>query len=145
MGALTLFVCLLSLTTGLTYGYGYNLNPFSPQSWAIFQRDLMESINKGDGARYTMFNNNLQITKGVKNFRPEEVRVKISNNNIVLEGVRYDDNGYVVDNFISQYSLPVGHRPENVVAEFSKSQHMLTITSKPVQEPDFDVPIKVVD
>lgn len=71
--------------------------------------------------------------------------VKIVNNNIVLHGVTHDDNGKVTDKFHSEYSLPAGHRPENVKAEYSKSRQMLTVSSSVARDPDYHIKVKIVD
>ncbi|XP_062543265.1 protein lethal(2)essential for life-like [Armigeres subalbatus] len=72
-----------------------------------------------------------QINLDVQQFAPNEVSVKLSGNNIIIEGKheeKQDDHGYISRHFIRRYNIPPGHDSNHIKPTIS-SDGILTISA----------------
>lgn len=89
-----------------------------------------------------------QVRLDVRNFAPEEIKVKAVGNYIQIEGKheeKEDDKGYISRQFVRRFLLPKGHDLKDVVSKLS-SDGVLTVTAPrkiplPEQEPERVIPI----
>jgi len=73
-----------------------------------------------------------QLKLDVQHFKPEELDVKVVNNEIVVEGKhedRADDHGYISRQFVRRYMLPEEVKPDDVICDVS-SDGVLEISAK---------------
>ncbi|GJQ72446.1 hypothetical protein Trydic_g3522 [Trypoxylus dichotomus] len=76
-----------------------------------------------------------QVNLDVQHFRPEEITVKITEDNMItIEGKqeeKEDEHGYISRQFVRKYHLPKGHDVQNIQSKLS-SAGVLTITAPKV-------------
>lgn len=92
-----------------------------------------------------------QVKLDVKNFAPEEIKVKTIGNYIQIEGKheeKEDDKGYISRQFVRRFVLPRGHELKDVVSKLS-SDGVLTVTAPrriplPEQQQERIIPISHV-
>ncbi|CAK9803868.1 Protein lethal(2)essential for life [Anthophora quadrimaculata] len=80
---------------------------------------------------------NFQVTLDVQQFDPEEVTVKVSGNNVVVEGKheeRQDEHGWISRQFVRKYFVPEQCDIDQLKSNLS-SDGVLTITA-PRKEPE---------
>ncbi|CAI5452264.1 unnamed protein product [Caenorhabditis angaria] len=90
--------------------------------------DAIENVKSetGDG----------QISVNVAQFKPEEIKVNINENQLIIEGKheeKTDEHGLIQRHFIRKYTLPQGIRAENVKSELN-SDGVLSIKYEKVPE-----------
>lgn len=75
-----------------------------------------------------------QVSLNVENFKPEEVTVKVADNNIIIEAKHEerneDDEGYVSRHFSRRYTLPENCSIKDIVSTLS-SDGILTVRAPP--------------
>ncbi|XP_055296434.1 heat shock protein 23-like [Sitodiplosis mosellana] len=74
-----------------------------------------------------------QVSLNVQNFKPEEVSVKIADNNIIIEAKheeRSEDDSYVSRHFSRRYTLPENCSIKDVVSTLS-ADGILTVRAPP--------------
>lgn len=74
-----------------------------------------------------------QVSLNVKQFKPEEVSVKVADNNIIIEGKheeRNEDDSYVSRHFSRRYTLPEDCSIKDVVSTLS-ADGILTVRAPP--------------
>lgn len=74
-----------------------------------------------------------QVSLNVQNFKPEEVSVKIADNNVIIEAKheeRSEDDGYVARHFSRRYTLPDNCSIKDIVSSLS-SDGILTVRAPP--------------
>lgn len=74
-----------------------------------------------------------QVSLNVKQFKPEEVSVKVADNNIIIEAKheeRNEDDSYVSRNFSRRYTLPENCSIKDVVSTLS-ADGILTVRAPP--------------
>lgn len=72
-----------------------------------------------------------QVKLDVKNFAPEEIKVKTVGNYIQIEAKheeKEDDRGYISRQFVRRFLLPKGHELKDVVSKLS-ADGVLTVTA----------------
>lgn len=72
-----------------------------------------------------------QVRLDVKNFAPEEIKVKTVGNYIQVEAKheeKEDDRGYISRQFVRRFLLPKGHELRDVVSKLS-ANGVLTVTA----------------
>uniref|UniRef100_A0A914Y9L7 SHSP domain-containing protein n=1 Tax=Panagrolaimus superbus TaxID=310955 RepID=A0A914Y9L7_9BILA len=82
-----------------------------------------------------------KIELDVSHFRPEELKVNVVENELVVEGKheeKTDKYGKIERNFIRKYKLPANMKPEDVTSELSK-EGILTVSSIKKQVEDSKV------
>jgi HSP20 family molecular chaperone IbpA len=92
-------------------------------------RDLEKMQGELADAVPTIGKEGFQVSLNVKQFTPNEITVKTSDNSILIEGKheeRPDENGYVSRQFMRRYPLPPNYEAEKVTSELS-SDGVLTI------------------
>ncbi|XP_059056220.1 protein lethal(2)essential for life-like [Achroia grisella] len=75
-----------------------------------------------------------QVNIDVQHFAPDEVSVKVLENQIVVEGrhdEKRDEHGYISRQFVRKYALPKGCLPDTVESKLS-SDGILTVTAPKV-------------
>ena len=73
----------------------------------------------------------LQVILDVQQFSPEEIKVKIVGNSIIVEAEheeKQDEHGFISRRFVRRYVLPSSHDLMNVTSTLS-SDGILTITA----------------
>lgn len=92
-----------------------------------------------------------QVKLDVRNFAPEEIKVKTVGNFIQIEAKheeKEDDKGYISRQFVRRFLLPKGHELKEVVSKLS-SDGILTVTAprkmKQLEEPERVIPITHVE
>nr|ADV40225.1 putative alpha-B-crystallin [Latrodectus hesperus] len=94
-----------------------------------------------------------QVALNVKQFKPEEIEVKIVDNYIVIHGKheeKSEDTGLVQREFTRRYMLPKNCEPEKVTSSLNTQEGILNIVApkKAIEAPpkqERDVPVKVDD
>lgn len=74
-----------------------------------------------------------QVSLNVQNFKPEEVSVKVADNNVIIEAKheeRNEDDSYVSRHFSRRYSLPENCSIKDIVSTLS-ADGILTIRAPP--------------
>lgn len=74
-----------------------------------------------------------QVSLNVQNFKPEEVEVKVADNNVIIEAKheeRNEDDSYVSRHFSRRYALPENCNIKDIVSTLSKDG-ILTIRAPP--------------
>uniref|UniRef100_A0AC34FR70 SHSP domain-containing protein n=1 Tax=Panagrolaimus sp. ES5 TaxID=591445 RepID=A0AC34FR70_9BILA len=87
------------------------------------------------------FDQNFKIELDVSHFRPEELKVNVVENELVVEGKheeKSDKYGKIERNFTRKYKLPANMKPEDVTSELSK-EGILTVSSIKKQVEDSKV------
>ncbi|GFT58631.1 protein lethal(2)essential for life [Nephila pilipes] len=78
------------------------------------------------------------VSLGMKQFRPEEIEVKIVDNYVIVQGVheeRSEESGFCSRNFSRCYALPIGCDAETVTSSFSLDGNLIIVASKkPIEE-----------
>ncbi|GJQ78329.1 hypothetical protein Trydic_g22163 [Trypoxylus dichotomus] len=86
---------------------------------------------KDVGSEIALDKDKYQVNLDVQHFRPEEITVKITADNMItVEGKheeKQDEHGYISRQFIRKYVLPKGHDVQNIQSKLS-SDGVLTIT-----------------
>ncbi|KAI6189952.1 Protein lethal(2)essential for life [Aphelenchoides bicaudatus] len=118
---------------------------FSRPYW--YDRNLRDSHRLADGIGEPVSGNDyfkLQIDVG--NFRPEELKVTVIENQVVIEGKhdeKADNFGQVERYFVRKYNIPDNVQPEDVVSELSRDG-ILTVQTrkKPPLDKTHNIPIQ---
>ncbi|XP_049883162.1 heat shock protein 67B1-like [Pectinophora gossypiella] len=90
----------------------------------------------------------LEVNMNVKRFKPDELRVKVKNRNIIVEGKHKldGDNRFMANHFVQRFVLPPGSKQEEVTAVL-KENGILTVSvprhEVPPPPPERVVPIEV--
>lgn len=74
-----------------------------------------------------------QVSLNVQNFKPEEVTVKVADNNVIIEAKheeRNEDDSYVSRHFSRRYALPENCSIKDIVSTLS-SDGVLTVRAPP--------------
>ncbi|XP_026753684.2 protein lethal(2)essential for life-like [Galleria mellonella] len=86
------------------------------------------------GTKITADNEKFQVNIDVQHFSPDEVSVKIVDNQVIVEGKheeKRDEHGYISRQFVRRYTLPKECLPDTVESKLS-SDGVLTITAPKV-------------
>ncbi|XP_028167021.1 alpha-crystallin B chain-like [Ostrinia furnacalis] len=91
-----------------------------------------------------------EINMNVKRFKPDELRVKVKNRYILVEGHHKENNDnrqkFMANHFVQRFVLPLGSKQEEVTA-ILKENGILSITAPkhelPPPPPEREVPIEV--
>ncbi|XP_067613615.1 heat shock protein 23-like [Eurosta solidaginis] len=70
-----------------------------------------------------------QVSMDVAQFKPNELTVKVVDNNVVVEGKyegREDEHGFISKHFVRSFSLPRGYKAEQAISTLS-SDGVLTV------------------
>ncbi|CAH0592749.1 unnamed protein product [Chrysodeixis includens] len=94
-------------------------------------------------------NEKFQVNLNVKRFKPDELRIKVKNRYIIVEGKQKekdDVHKFVTNHFVQRFVLPPGSKQEEVVAVLNENG-VLTVTAPkhelPPPPPEREVPIDV--
>ncbi|XP_075981339.1 uncharacterized protein LOC142979976 [Anticarsia gemmatalis] len=121
--------------------YDMHSSYFRPWKWQdqTTVKELSSTIENEKG--------NFKITLDVQHFRPNEINVKVSNREIIVEGQheeRPDTHGFVTRQFKRRYPLPSQYPSENVSCTLSSDGILTIIAEKSItQEVEKIVPIKM--
>uniref|UniRef100_A0A0A1XHR0 Heat shock protein 23 n=1 Tax=Zeugodacus cucurbitae TaxID=28588 RepID=A0A0A1XHR0_ZEUCU len=100
--------------------------PFTYSPWSRLsrlQQDLQNQVEPKLGKE------GYQVSLDVAQFKPNELTVKVVDNNVVVEGKyegREDEHGFVSKHFVRSFSLPRGFKAEQAISTLS-SDGVLTV------------------
>lgn len=131
------------ISMSLAYPY---LWPWSQLIRAATALEMEESMEDpqiiSDSEKY-------QINLLVRRFKPEELKIKVKNRYVIVEGkhkVKENDSKFLANHFVQRFALPPGTRQEEVTAVFNE-KGVLSITAPkhevPPPPPERIVPIEV--
>ncbi|CAH1640358.1 unnamed protein product [Spodoptera littoralis] len=92
-----------------------------------------QSITKEFGSTIENEKGNYKITMDVQHYKPEEISVKVTDNEIIVEGKhedRPDAHGYISRQFKRRYALPSHCPGENVTSSMSSDGILIIIAEK---------------
>uniref|UniRef100_A0A7E4VP15 SHSP domain-containing protein n=1 Tax=Panagrellus redivivus TaxID=6233 RepID=A0A7E4VP15_PANRE len=99
-------------------------------------KNLLESQKFADGVGDIVSTDGaFKVELDVSHFRPEELKVNVVENQVVVEGKhesKSDKYGLIERSFTRKYDLPANTKPEDVTSELSKDG-ILTIQSVKAQ------------
>lgn len=109
----------------------WNTDPFD---WALPSRLTAYRLPYWEGEKFISTpEDGFQVSLNVKNFKPEEVSVKIADNNIIVEAKheeRNEDDSFVSRHFSRRYTLPENCSIKDVVSTLS-ADGVLTVRAPP--------------
>lgn len=79
------------------------------QSLAELERDTRTLTAAIPSAEYQLGKDGFKIAFDVEQFKPNEVKVKVQDNTVIVEGKheeREDDHGFISRHFVRRYALP---------------------------------------
>lgn len=114
----------------------------------LYRRRPMELESDEHDTAVIQDKDKFQVKLDVRNFAPEEIKVKTVGNFIQIEGKheeKEDDKGYISRQFVRRFMLPKGHELKDVVSKLS-SDGVLTVTAPrkiplPAHEQERVIPI----
>lgn len=114
-------------------------SPSYLKPWALIQQ--LEQLSEANVNRHTQNESKItpddekfQINVDVQHFAPEEIKVKVIDGQVIVEGKheeKRDQHGYVSRQFVRKYSLPKGCLPDTVQSKLS-SDGVLIVTAPKV-------------
>ncbi|KAI8419965.1 hypothetical protein MSG28_008571 [Choristoneura fumiferana] len=105
--------------------YNANTNYYRPWKWCM--QNVVDFGSKVDNQT-----DYFKVTLDVQHFRPNEISVKVVNDQILVEGrhkERKDEHGLIARQFTRRYALPHNCKSEDVTSNLS-SDGILTVTAK---------------
>ncbi|KAI5645066.1 hsp20/alpha crystallin family domain-containing protein [Phthorimaea operculella] len=90
----------------------------------------------------------MEVRMNVKRFKPEDLRIRVKQRNIIVEGKQNMDNDhrFMANHFVQRFVLPAGSKQEEVSAVLKEG--ILTISvprhEVPPPPPEREVPIEVI-
>ena len=123
--------------------YDTNSNYF--RSWKSYENG--QAVSKEFGSTIENDKGNYKITLDVQHFRPDDISVKVTNTEIIVEGKheeRQDTHGFISRHFKRRYPLP-NHCPAENVSSTMSADGILTIVAEKIStiETEKIVPIKL--
>lgn len=115
------------------------------RSWKCYENG--QTVSKEFGSTIENEKGNYKITLDVQHFRPDDISVKVTNTEIIVEGKheeRQDTHGFISRHFKRRYPLPTHCTAENVSSTMS-SDGILTIIAEKITSTETEkiVPIKL--
>ncbi|XP_043502343.1 protein lethal(2)essential for life-like [Polistes fuscatus] len=108
-----------------------SLFPLSPFANALLDRPWFEFLKQNKRpSSVTTDENNFKIVLDVKGFKPNEIKVKVADGYIIIEGQheeRKDKDGFVSRKFVRRYLLPYQAETDKITSKIS-NDGILTIT-----------------
>ncbi|KAJ0174044.1 hypothetical protein K1T71_010190 [Dendrolimus kikuchii] len=102
-------------------------NYYRPWNW------YAQAAIKDFGSNIERRKDKFKISLDVQHFRPEEISVKVSDKEIIIEGMheeRQDEHGFVSRQFKRRYVLPKDFSSDNVVSSLSSDGVLTVIAEK---------------
>lgn len=132
------------ITHTLAYHYLWPWNQLIKAAAAIDAEDHLEEPQiLSDDKKF-------EINMNVKRFKPDELRIKVKNRYILVEGKHKEDNNdnrFMANHFVQRFVLPPGSKQEEVKAVL-KENGILSISAPkhelPPPPPEREVPIEVL-
>lgn len=104
----------------------------------VFQplENLSEAVNRLalNDSKITADDEKFQVNVDVQHFAPEEIKVKVINGQVIVEGKheeKRDQHGFISRQFVRKYALPKGCLPDTVQSKLS-SDGVLTVVAPKV-------------
>ncbi|XP_063375476.1 heat shock protein 26-like [Cydia amplana] len=120
-----------------------------PWSQLVQAAAAMDNEDNLEEPKITSDPKGFEITMNVKRFKPEELRVKVKNQYIIVEGrhrATSDNTRFMANHFVQRFNLPPGTNQEEVKAVL-KENGILSISAPrhevPPPPPERIVPIEV--
>ncbi|XP_060534605.1 protein lethal(2)essential for life-like [Cylas formicarius] len=113
---------------------------FRPSSaiWANRPRYALKYPDQSSDLAVTQDKQKFQVRLDVENFKPDEIKVKTVNDNVIEIEAKHeekkDDHGFISRHFVRRFVLPKGHNLKEVVSSLSEDG-ILTVTA-PKQNPE---------
>ncbi|KAF9424921.1 hypothetical protein HW555_000222 [Spodoptera exigua] len=108
----------------------YDMHSRYFRPWRLMDK---QSISKEFGSTIENEKGNFKITLDVQHYRPEEISVRVTDNEIIVEGKhedRPDSHGYISRQFKRRYALPSQCPGENVTSSMSSDGVLIIIAEK---------------
>ncbi|CAH2050941.1 unnamed protein product, partial [Iphiclides podalirius] len=121
--------------------------PWSQLMRAAAALDVEESLEE---PKIVSEPDRFQIILSVKRFKPDELKVKVKNRYIIVEGKHKeedDEKRFTANHFVQRFVLPPGSKPEEVTAVLKENGKLSISAPKhelPPPPPERDVPIEVL-
>lgn len=99
-----------------TYSF-YNPNYYRP--WKVFVQNAVQDV----GSAISNENDKFKISLDVQQFRPNEITVKTTKSEVIIEGKheeRADEHGYISRQFVRKYKIPDYCDPDSVTSSLTK-------------------------
>ncbi|XP_047985561.1 alpha-crystallin B chain-like [Leguminivora glycinivorella] len=120
-----------------------------PWSQLVQAAAAMDDEDNLEEPQITSDPNSFEINMNVKRFKPNELRIKVKNQYIIVEGrhrVTSDNTAFLANHFVQRFNLPPGTKQEEVKAVL-KENGILSISAPrhevPPPPPERIVPIEV--
>lgn len=110
-------------------------------------QDIFQSTNPLEDPKLVSTRNKCEIDLFVKRFDPEDLRVKVKNRFIIVEGRKKasDDDLFLMNRFVQNFALPPGCNEDEVTAVYEKG--ILSVSAPkhdlPPPPPERNIPIEV--
>ncbi|KAJ8735988.1 hypothetical protein PYW08_006644 [Mythimna loreyi] len=131
------------ITHTLAYHY---LWPWSQLIRAAAAMDVEEALEE---PQIISDKEKFQVNLNVRRFKPDELRIKVKNRYIIVEGkhkIKDDVQQFMANHFVQRFVLPAGSKQEEVTAVL-KENGVLTVSvpkhELPPPPPEREVPIEV--
>lgn len=119
------------------FASSYRLAP-----WNHMNRLMQEDLGKISKDGY-------QVTMNVSEFKPEELTVKVVDNQVIVEGKseqQHDDSGYISRHFVRRLAVPNGFEADNAISTLSSDGVLTVSVPKPqIEEKAREIPIQRVE
>ncbi|KPI95194.1 hypothetical protein RR46_12198 [Papilio xuthus] len=131
------------ISHSLAYHY---LWPWSQLIRAAAALDVEESLEE---PKIISEPDKFEIILSVKRFKPDELKIKVKNRYIIVEGKHKeegDDKRFMTNHFVQRFVLPPGSKPEEVTAVLTENNKLSISAPKhelPPPPPEREVPIEV--
>lgn len=89
-----------------------------------------------------------KVSMNVAEFKPEELTVKVADNNVIVEGKseEHHENGYITRHFLRKVALPSGFVADNAFSSLSKDGVLTVSVPKPLtEEKAREIPIQQIE
>ncbi|XP_061401131.1 heat shock protein 22 [Musca vetustissima] len=88
-----------------------------------------------------------QVSMNVSEFKPEELSVKVVDNNVIVEGKSEqhhdNDGGYISRHFVRRFTLPKGYESDNAISTLTSDGILTVSVPKPqIEEKAREIPIQ---
>lgn len=105
------------------------------------EMDFQEPVISSDSEKF-------EVKMNVKRFKPDELRIKVKNRNVVVEGKHKneDDQKFMANHFVQRFVLPLGSKQEEVTAVLNEKGVLVVTVPRhevPPPPPERIVPIEV--
>lgn len=118
----------------------FRLQPFKFEPWdfkdfELRAREMHERLFSGMTSIIpTMGKNGFEVSVDARQFRPDEIAVKIHGNSVIIEGKHEEKQGetkYISRHFTQRYDLPYGYDADKITSELSSDGYLTVKAPSP--------------